>query len=231
MARRRNIPTPKQSLPSNARASADHTLNQLTANVIFSLPREFTLQDILQDCIDSETRCLLALAKEVSCELITSNHKYPVLPNVTFTVANWKSHGMMPSRIEFMHVDTYVPVVRWAMRVQEIMDRFGKVRHVLNWLDDHATLGAIGYYWPTIFGLLSADHHHVIPTHGKFKDCPSIAALIPMIRETAGIVAAAALAPKHVAGDRVMEFQFQGVNATANEIEYIVPFYDVSLSS
>ena len=88
-------------------------------------------------------------------------------------------------------------IVSYLEQVHAVCMEWNKVRCVVKWLNENdATPSAARHYWPTILSLVNESH----PVHGvdgeRFKDVEGISAIIPLMRETAGIVATALLMPK-----------------------------------
>ena len=88
-------------------------------------------------------------------------------------------------------------IVSYLEQVHAVCMEWNKVRCVVTWINDHiVTPGAARHYWPTILSLVNESH----PVYGvdgeRFKDVEGISAIIPLMRETAGIVATALLMPK-----------------------------------
>lgn len=83
--------------------------------------------------------------------------------------------------------------------LQEIVDinkQFDKVRKVIEWFGEHkVTPGAARYYWPTILSLLPASHAVHETSGDRYREVTGIGEIIPLLRETAGIVASAHLCP------------------------------------
>ena len=119
--------------------------------------------------------------------------------------------GEVALRINLVKSDIFVPrdgteqlqdhkgehIVSYLEQVHAVCMEWNKVRCVVTWINDHiVTPGAARHYWPTILSLVNESH----PVYGvdgeRFKDVEGISAIIPLMRETAGIVATALLMPK-----------------------------------
>ena len=119
--------------------------------------------------------------------------------------------GEVALRINLVKSDIFIPrdgteqlqdhkgehIVSYLEQVHAVCMEWNKVRCVVKWLNENdATPSAARHYWPTILSLVNEGH----PVYGvdgeRFKDVGSISAIIPLMRETAGIVATALLMPK-----------------------------------
>ena len=119
--------------------------------------------------------------------------------------------GEVALRINLVKSDIFVPrdgteqlqdhkgehIVSYLEQVHAVCMEWNKVRCVVTWINDHiVTPSAARHYWPTILSLVNESH----PVYGvdgeRFKDVEGISAIIPLMRETAGIVATALLMPK-----------------------------------
>lgn len=119
--------------------------------------------------------------------------------------------GEVALRINLVKSDIFIPrdgteqlqdhkgehIVSYLEQVHAVCMEWNKVRCVVTWINDHiVTPSAARHYWPTILSLVNESH----PVYGvdgeRFKDVEGISAIIPLMRETAGIVATALLMPK-----------------------------------
>jgi hypothetical protein len=75
--------------------------------------------------------------------------------------------------------------------------KFAEAKHVVQWLDRYATLGAIRYYFPSVMQLIpqcpAVAQMQSLPSRHKEPD--GISALLQPIRDAAATLAAAALLP------------------------------------
>ena len=82
--------------------------------------------------------------------------------------------------------------------IYDLHKQFNKVRKVIDWFGEHkVTPGAAVYYWPTIRSLCGSGHAVHDVTGDRYRAVTGISEIIPLLRETAGIVAGAALCPKN----------------------------------
>lgn len=81
--------------------------------------------------------------------------------------------------------------------IYELHKQFNKVRKVIDWFGEHkVTPGAAVYYWPTIRSLCGSGHAVHDVTGDRYRVVTGISEIIPLLRETAGIIAGAALCPR-----------------------------------
>ena len=77
-----------------------------------------------------------------------------------------------------------------------VHNQFNKVREVIDWFGEHhVTIGAAVYYWPTIKSLLPSEHPVHKASGERYCAVNGIAEIIPLLRETATIMAGAYLCP------------------------------------
>lgn len=80
--------------------------------------------------------------------------------------------------------------------VERVVREFAKAKHVLKWLDKHATLGAIRYYWPTVLSLIPGGGPFNGEVPASYREPDGIHKMLPFLRDTASTVASALLCPK-----------------------------------
>lgn len=80
-----------------------------------------------------------------------------------------------------------------------VHQRFVAVERLVTWFDQHATWGAVRYYWPSACALLP-NHHDIHRMDGTVFREPksSIGPMIPLCRETSMTIAEAMLCPHDV---------------------------------
>ena len=75
--------------------------------------------------------------------------------------------------------------------------QFDCLRGVLEWLDKHATAGAIKYYFPSVAALIPAIDSTFHRADGiRYKEPQGITAIVPEMRSAAALIASALLLPK-----------------------------------
>lgn len=118
----------------------------------------------------------------------------------------WK-HDLVEPRLDL----PFVPAILDTMKtIYRVCEDFDKVREVVAWFEDRKIApGVVRYYWPTMGHFLSSDN----PFHTvAMRDNDSIAGIgkiIPLLRETSGVVLSGALAPSHKSANATIRF---GVN-------------------
>ena len=196
MSRFRNKRTPKEGpfLADN--------LNGLEDRMIALVKKPaLSTNEVMEWLFPKSTLDVLRAAKPVARE------------SGTLFVTNMVSlpFGEVALRINLVKCDIFVPrdgteqlqdhkgehIVSYLEQVHAVCMEWNKVRCVVKWLNDHiVTPSAARHYWPTILSLVNESH----PVYGvdgeRFKDVEGISAIIPLMRETAGIVATALLMPK-----------------------------------
>jgi hypothetical protein len=91
---------------------------------------------------------------------------------------------------------TFVAAIKTA---QEIQHKYARVKHLLRWLDANATPGAIRTYWPAVVALCPRSAIAKLPSAPARCTTPhGIGEMLPLIRETAGTVAAMQMIPADI---------------------------------
>jgi hypothetical protein len=91
---------------------------------------------------------------------------------------------------------SFVAAIKTA---KEIQHKYARVKHLLRWLDANATPGAIRTYWPAVVALCPRSGIAKLPSTPTRCATPvSIGEMLPLIRETAGTVAAMQMIPADV---------------------------------
>lgn len=76
-----------------------------------------------------------------------------------------------------------------------VHEQFEKVRKVIRWFK-HSTSCAVRYYWPAMAALLPPDHYIHKVDGLRYREPVGISAILPLLRETGGIITSALLCPK-----------------------------------
>lgn len=83
--------------------------------------------------------------------------------------------------------------------IQDIHEKYGRVKHLLRWFNNNATEGAVRNYWPAAMALCPASSVALMTTAPvRYSTPDGLADILPLIRETAGTVAAMELIPKDI---------------------------------
>lgn len=108
--------------------------------------------------------------------------------------------------------DTHVPTIEEACyalqpsatrllhtieEIRGIYLKYEAVKYVLRWMNRNATPGAIRHYWPSALKLCpgSTALQEVAGGASRYSEPPEIGSMLQMIRDTAAVVAGAALMP------------------------------------
>lgn len=107
--------------------------------------------------------------------------------------------GMLTPKLDAVDIAPEVqPLFDLAQEIRAIHEDFATLMHVLRWMDEHATVGAMRYYWPCVASLAPNCEatQGVCPV--SFQEPQGIHAMIPLLRETSALVAAGKLLPPQV---------------------------------
>lgn len=122
---------------------------------------------------------------------------YHLCDGVKVRVQDWDNLGIGVPKVAAVEVDkvSAAPLIAISQRIKELAAQWAMVSHVLEWLDKNATAGAIRYYWPAVMSLIPPENSGkiAIDLSDRHREPIGISKLIPMIRETAGIVASGLL--------------------------------------
>jgi hypothetical protein len=187
------------------------TITALTDNVVYAMVRpEFTMSEVISSLFDKDVLSLLQIAAAVARDNNTSA-KY-ILDEATVTIVFDRDYPPMlaPAQSQVLPQHPNSPLMQAIDAVRAIHFEFGAVAHVCEWLNYNATPAAIRYYWPTMAALVPGGLDTLpegVPH--KFTDVPGIADYLPLIKQTAGSVAAALLCPQ-------APFKREGIPFTVN---------------
>lgn len=163
-------------------------------------PWTLTSQDIIQHAIDPEVADVLRKAKtykvtqyDPSMGNFDYNHRTKI--SLEF------DHMLVPQRQYFNFSFTLrQPIDQWIKPMTEIYNKWMTVLHVAKWFDEHASMGAVRYYWPCMMSLLPKDSGKLQELHmagiGGHKEPPGIANLLPLCRDMASVVVSGQLLPE-----------------------------------
>lgn len=102
-----------------------------------------------------------------------------------------------------VHQDGGSPLLDACATIEQISLDFGVATYVVNWLDKHATIGAIRYYFPTLLSLAPECKQLMEATPGMaFREPQGVSRILPLIRRASTTVAAALMLPmpEHTSG-------------------------------
>ena len=106
------------------------------------------------------------------------------------------------------------PLFKAIQLMQETHRKFSGVLQVMRWLDEHATPGAVRHYWPTMRTLAPDATCFGNGPPVRFTEPQDIAPMLPLIRETQGIVAGALMLPDKKRTTRGMTLSLSGNSFT-----------------
>jgi hypothetical protein len=178
----------------NARSKIE-SLCQRSIKVL--APFEPDMATVLPWCFSDDTRMTLRHAHD----LVPHNHYgWGLATNGTYRITEgteitfeFEQMSMLAPKPEMFNVDPVAgqPLLDAIHQIQVIKSKFDLAEHVLNWLDEHVTAGAMRYYWPTVLSLAP-----LAPTLGgeipsRFNTPGNITPFLPFIRESASTIASA----------------------------------------
>jgi len=145
----------------------------------------------------AKTLDILRQAAAVSYES-SSRMNYSVAKDVDlFVYFDKQTKPMLAPASAAMSIDPVaaLPLLDTIAQMRKVFESFAAVDHVMRWLDNNATPGAIRYYWPTMLSLVPDCAAVNIETPTRFIEPKGLAPLLPLLRETATTVASALLLP------------------------------------
>lgn len=192
-------PGERQTISAARMEEATTLLNQTCLRECHMLIPNFTREQLLPWLFRDED---LAKLRAVNGMVETpAARSYALLPYVTLTLSydNDKQRATTPA-IEasrfFPQGDRTVPLMAALRTLDAPCLKYGLVKHLLRWFDKNATLGAIRNYWPAAMQLCPDVFKDMAEASDRYSTPADIGTMLPLIRETAGTVAAMALVPK-----------------------------------
>lgn len=85
------------------------------------------------------------------------------------------------------------PLIKVVDELRAVHYDCAVVRHVLHWMDENCTMGAMRYYWPSVAALAPGFELGECPV--SFRDPYGIHDMLPLIRDAARVVAAMQMLP------------------------------------
>lgn len=174
-------------------------LNNRTAKATTDIP--FTQNDVIKWMFPKNTRDKLIAAYPLAGSY-SNQGVYDILSPTTADKIeinfNFENIGMLVPKDSAIKIDLIKaqPLFDVIHHLCHINGQFALVSHVLQWMDANCTPGAVKYYWPTMLALApQCDALHGSAPK-RFQQPKNIGAMLPLIRETAAIVATALLIDK-----------------------------------
>jgi hypothetical protein len=128
---------------------------------------------------------------------------YPnVWPYCTLTL-NYDSSAVIPIRPDAFEPQPFTikSLLDFMREVEAIYLQYEQVKAMLRWFDRNATAGAVRYYWPAVTKLCPSSPALAGMSDGppsRFRVPAGISERLQMVRDTATILAGAALLPRDV---------------------------------
>lgn len=224
MARRRGPPPEKSALGSVHKAAALTRLDKLRdLKIAAMVPFDVTVSDIMEMYFDPRQRDILRAARGL-VSVYDAVSPFPVVEGVKLRPQEFgvlASLGYATPITEgislFMDHPKTVPFVRSVVEAKAIIEDFAVARGTLLWMDKHMGTGTLRYYLPAIMQLVPSLDQGLIE---RVVQPPGLSALLPAIRETSSLVAAAALLPEKPNDSAAFTLQFGSYNFQRNGIDY-----------
>jgi hypothetical protein len=160
------------------------------------VPINFTMEDVFDIVLSPEHKDLVKRAFGI----VTTSYGRQVIylapynAIINFDQDDYKMARFDPSICQEVPKDSLLGVA--LDQIMDISNKYDRVRDVVKWFNKNATVGAARYYWPSMCALLPAEHDIHSCGGDKFRDIPGVSSMINKFRETAPIVAGAAMLPE-----------------------------------
>lgn len=184
----------------NAKAKL-HSLALSAVSASIDFP--YKMEEVLPWIFSQEDRDICRAAYGVA-EDPSFGNSY-TLTKHTDAYIQFREQRMLPiesSRVT--HCEGGSPLLDVCATIEQISLDFGVATYVVNWLDKHATIGAIRYYFPTLLSLASECDKLMEATPGMaFREPMGVSRILPLIRRASTTVAAALMlpTPEHKSGN------------------------------
>lgn len=109
-------------------------------------------------------------------------------------------------------VTAYQPLLDVMDTLWEIHRDHALVKHVLEWMDTRATLGAMRYYWPSVASL--APNFELGNCPVSYQEPYGIDSMVPLLRKTAQTIAQDLMIPKRGLNNRGLSIPIGGEEIT-----------------
>lgn len=211
--RRSQRPAEKSALSPKAR---DHVLWQLDklrdSTITAMVTTDTTRKQIIEFMFSENTRRILREAHGVvdgGSEMVM----YELAPHINLRIGEWGAHNMAPPAPEVVEIDHAKAsnLLAAVTEISRILDDFASVKTVVKWLDKNASINAFRYYFPSVLSLVPEKHRVPYELSDRFVEPQGVAEYVPLIRESASIVASSLLLPeKAIPAKLDMQLQFDG---------------------
>lgn len=209
---RRSRPTRNSVLGSayeRARLRADYLCKQ---SVHAMVRPDFDKHDAFRWLFPDYTREALATAYQFSSpDVRARQYKTPAMGAGSVWIEFSDMETLVPS-VEAVEPDPleYPRLIAVMDDVWKISRDFALVKHVLAWLDENGTAGAMRYYFPSVALLALGFEVGNCPV--SFREPYGIEKLVPMIREAARILAQSQLIPEQETPARGLSLPYSSTN-------------------
>lgn len=212
---RRNKPMRRSLLGSQfsgARDRVDYMCHQAAAAMVYA---DFNKYDVVKWLFNADTRKKLSDAYP----LVT-----PMAHAMTYSVGHPHGAVWIHFRDPDIHmlapkddqvdpdVTAYQPLLDVMGALLEIHRDHALVKHVLEWMDTRASLGAMRYYWPSVASLAPDFELGNCPV--SYQEPYGIDRMIPLLRKTAQTIAQDLMIPKRGLNNRGLSIPFGGEEMT-----------------
>lgn len=157
----------------------------------------FTALEVMDMLFPDDLACkLLAVKNAIMPSSWTG--RYPLQDNV-YLSTDWTKTGIptpLPHAMDKHHERMgRLYSAMETIRITRI--KYGKVVHLLRWLNNYATPGAIRNYWPSVLPLTAGSSfaRDNADAPDRYSTPPGIGSFLELLRETAGTVAGMQLIP------------------------------------
>lgn len=204
MRRRRGVLSPLHHAAGNGRTTlrgdlyaATNAVGELCNRVaVATVPLEFSKEQLIDWLFLPDAVAKLRAVKGI-VNPSTWRSSYTVQNGVNLSLDFQPSSIVTPINSAWQPQPGAHPFLHSVDKLKEVYHNFMKVMHVMNWMDANATPGAIRHYWPTMLSL--APHCVELNEASTFRyvEPAGISPMLPLLRETATLVASALLLPKY----------------------------------
>lgn len=172
------------------------------AEVAMEITQGFDHKDTLRMLFDDDLAAKLhAVRRFVIPQSWTADYR---LQEGLTLGTNWKT-SLLPTPSEGVAQLNFSRMERLFTAIDTIRVlrfKYSKVTHLLRWFNRHATPAAVRNYWPSALALTpgSAFARDNVDAPSRYQAPPGIGQLLPLLRETAGTVAAMQMIPSGYKG-------------------------------
>ena len=158
-------------------------------------PFEHDMATVLPWCFSDDTRMTLKHAHEL---IQHNSYGWGVATQAAYQITegtqinlDFATLKMLAPKVEMFRVDpdTGIPLLDAIEHIIAIKHKFDLAEHVLCWLDEHVTAGAMRYYWPTVLSLAPQAPTLMGEVPTRFNTPGNITPFLPSIRDAASTIA------------------------------------------